>query len=227
MMDFEQAHREWMDKHLACRTGERKGRLERGHGYGEKLFLRYVWWPIFGNFEQLHPEYEILDWRGRSYFADFVWLPGPVRLVIEVKGYGPHVQGLDRRGYRDELNRELFMQGAGYRVVSIAVDELKERPDTAVALFRLLLGRFQPGVPAAGGLTPSEREVLLLTYRSAGAVRPVDVANHLQVNYRTAAALLRKLCELGWMRANVSPGGRKVFWYELARTDVQELSRWG
>jgi hypothetical protein len=38
--------------------------LERGHAHGEKLFLQNVWWPMFSHFDHLHPEYEVLDWRG-------------------------------------------------------------------------------------------------------------------------------------------------------------------
>lgn len=74
-MDFEQAHRAWIDGHLASRTGERKGRLLRGHLYAEKLLLQNVWWPLFGNFDHLHPEYEIYDWNRKSQFLDFAFLP--------------------------------------------------------------------------------------------------------------------------------------------------------
>jgi hypothetical protein len=30
------------------------------------LFCRNVWWPLQGNFIDLHPEFEVLDWRGIS-----------------------------------------------------------------------------------------------------------------------------------------------------------------
>ena len=64
-----------MERHLSARSGERQGRLKRGHGHAEQLFLHNVWWPLRGDFGDLHPEYEVLDWRGRSYFADFAYLP--------------------------------------------------------------------------------------------------------------------------------------------------------
>lgn len=82
-MDFDEAHRLWLDTHHKHRSGERKDRLERGHGHGEQLFLRNVWWPLRRSLDNLHPEYEIADWRGRSYFADFAWLTEAVKLVIE------------------------------------------------------------------------------------------------------------------------------------------------
>ncbi|CAM3324817.1 hypothetical protein PALU110988_16300 [Paenibacillus lupini] len=92
MNSFETAHSDWLEGHKARRSGERKGRLERGHQHAEKLFLQQVWWPLIGSLEQLHPEYEILDWRGKSYFADLAWLPGHVKFVFEIKGYGPMLQ---------------------------------------------------------------------------------------------------------------------------------------
>lgn len=60
-MEFENAHQLLMDQHLSVRTGERRGRLARGHQYAEKLFLQNVWWPLFGNLDHLHPEYEDRD----------------------------------------------------------------------------------------------------------------------------------------------------------------------
>ncbi|GJM81478.1 hypothetical protein HMSSN139_39740 [Paenibacillus sp. HMSSN-139] len=72
-MDFDQAHQAFMEKHLAGRTGERKGRLQRGHQYAEKLLLQNVWWPLFGTLEHLHPEYEIYDWNRKSQFLDFAF----------------------------------------------------------------------------------------------------------------------------------------------------------
>gem|GEM_PF-2803970 len=58
-MSFEQMHEAWIKQHLDRRTGERKGRLERGHRHGEQLFARSVWWEVFGHFEHLHPEFEL------------------------------------------------------------------------------------------------------------------------------------------------------------------------
>ncbi|WP_336245707.1 hypothetical protein [Paenibacillus apiarius] len=123
-MEYEAAHAEWIHSHLERRSGERKGRLERGHQHGEVLFLRNVWWPLLGNFDYLHPEYEVMDWRGRSYFADFAWLPGHVKVIWEIKGYGSHVRDMDRKKYCEELNRDTFLQGLGFRVVSFAYDDV-------------------------------------------------------------------------------------------------------
>ncbi|WP_438351203.1 hypothetical protein ACP8HI_11500 [Paenibacillus sp. FA6] len=109
-MNFDKAHAVYIQYHLDKRMGERRGRLKRGHREAEKLFCHNIWWPLLGNFDHLHPEFEILDWRGLSYFCDFVWLTQGVKLVIEIKGFGPHVRDMDRKKYCNELNRETFLK---------------------------------------------------------------------------------------------------------------------
>lgn len=117
-MTFEEAYELFIRDHLASRTGERRGRLERGHFHAESLFLRNVWWSLRESFQDLHPEYEVLDWRGSSYFVDLAWLPGFVKLLIEIKGFGSHVRNMDRQKYCNELNRETFLYAMGYHVIS-------------------------------------------------------------------------------------------------------------
>nr|WP_127596418.1 hypothetical protein [Paenibacillus lautus] len=96
-MDFQKAHGIFMHDHLSNRTGERRGRLERGHGEAEILFCQNIWWPLRGHFRDLHPQFEVLDWRGRSE--------------------------MDRQKYGNELNRETFLSAMGYQVISFACDK--------------------------------------------------------------------------------------------------------
>jgi hypothetical protein len=185
-MRFEEAHQAWIQSHLSRRSGERRGRLERGHRHGEKLFLKKVWWPMMGSLDNLHPEYEVLDWRSRLYYADFVWMPGHVKLVIEVKGFGPHVRDMDRKQYCEELNRELFMQGVGYRVANIPHDEVVEHPEICIALLQLVLSRCQASPSPVAMPSLFGKEIILLAYRLGRSLRPKDVENHLGVSHRTA-----------------------------------------
>ncbi|MNN96448.1 hypothetical protein D3C81_2154370 [compost metagenome] len=79
---------------------------------------------------------------------DLVWKPGHVKFAFEVKGYGPHVQNMDRTRYRQELNRETFLQIAGYRVVSIPYDDLEGSPRLTISLIRSLVAPFISGINA-------------------------------------------------------------------------------
>lgn len=222
-MDFETAHEAWLKDHIERRTGERRGRL-LAKRYAETLFLQKVWWPLMGDFEGLHPEYEVLDWRGRPYNADFVWLPDSVKLVFEMKGYGPHVESMDRKGYCEELNRETFMKGMGFRVVSVPHDDVASRPEVTQSLIRMVIGRFQgKGAPVTKA-SLMEKEILLLGFRLGRPLRRVDVARHLDVSERTAARYLCNLCGGGYLGAlRTGAGKERITEYRLLKANVRDV----
>lgn len=139
-MGFEAEHEIWLQEHMKRRTGERLDALRRGHGYGNRLFVERIWWPLVGHFDGLHPEYEVKDWRGRSYYADFMWEVGTVRIVFEIMDYGSH--GTDRTKYRMDLNRGLFLQSQGFLIYYIALDEMKENPSFILSSLRSILAPY-------------------------------------------------------------------------------------
>lgn len=195
-MNFEKMHALWIHNHLE-NTGERRGRLERGHREAERLFCHNVWWMLRGNFDELHPEFEVLDWRGLSYFCDFAWLTKFVKLIIEIKGFGPHVRDMDRQKYCNELNRETFLAGMGYQVISFSYDDVATRPELCLTLLRLLISRFQANSTPVSLTRVMEREIVRLAYRLAQPLRHKDVETHLGINHRTAVRALQSLCAQG------------------------------
>jgi len=216
-MGFKVMHEQWLASHLKRRTGERRNRLLRGHGHGERLFLERVWWPLFGHFDHLHPEYEVADWRGQPYFVDFAWIRGQCRIAFEIKGYGPHVQQADRTRYRRELNRETFLQTLGYRVVSIPYDDLEESPEITRFLIRSLMAPYMAS-DGGSGSTPLEREVLRYAMLAGGTVSPAEIAREYTLNHRTAVKVLRKLCDKGKMRPLARGASGRVTRYEWIRS---------
>lgn len=189
--------------------------------------MNKLWWPMIGNFNHLHPEYEVLDWRGKSYFVDLAWLPGYMKLIFEIKGFGPHVRDMDRKQFQEENCRETFLQGIGYHVVSFAYDDIVERPELCMTLLRLILGRF--GHEAFGGnelrLNRHEREAVLFAVRLARPVRPIELVKELEMDHRTAVKLLQALVGQGWfipLRGNEDARIRR---YELVMDKVSRY-RW-
>ena len=212
-MDFNESHKQWLESHLRRRSGERKSRLQRGHAHAERLFLERVWWPLFGNFDHLHPEFEVMDWRGYPYFVDLVWIKGSIRIVIEIKGYGPHVQNMDRIRYRRELNRETFLLILGYRVVSIAYDDLEGNPKLIQFLLKTIFAPYLT-LFTESEYSFIEREILLLTIRLGKSIRPIDVVRELHLNKRTAVKYLKRLCEKGKLRPIITGESNRVTCYE-------------
>ncbi|MCL6605218.1 MAG: winged helix-turn-helix domain-containing protein [Paenibacillus sp.] len=217
-MGFTEEHDRWLEHHLNRRKGERKSRLERGHGHGERMFLEQVWWPMFGQMQHLHPEYEVADWRGRPYFIDFVWKPGQIKFAIEVKGYGPHVQNMDRTRYRQELNRETFLQIAGFRVVAVPYDDLEANPELTISLLRSLLTPCLVMNSEGESFARLEREIMLVAIRSDGFIRPTDLVHELGVNYRTVIRHVKSLCEKGKLKPIYAGKSSKVCRYEYVHS---------
>ncbi|GGH31494.1 DUF559 domain-containing protein [Paenibacillus segetis] len=220
---FEEIHNSFMQKHLANRTGERRRRLEQGHRHAESLFLRNVWWPLRGNFQDLHPEYEVLDWRGRSYFADLAWIPGYVKLIIEIKGYSTHVRDMDRHKYCNELNRETFLHAMGYNVISFAYDDVEQQPDLCITLLRMILSRYQPATPPISRAILAEKEIIRLALQLARCIRPKDVEDHFCIDHKTAVLMLKRLCEKGWLLPSPRGKGKRIVQYELTHDILQYL----
>ncbi|MCR8843965.1 endonuclease domain-containing protein [Paenibacillus sp. SC116] len=222
-MKFDEAHHEFIQFHIKRRTGERRGRLERGHQHAEKLFCQHVWWPLQGQFNHLHPEFEVVDWRGQSYFCDFVWLSTAVGLIIEIKGFGPHVRDMDRQKYSNELNRETFLVAMGYQVTSFSYDDIAHRPELCITLLRMVLSRYLSGVDPIKLKQVVEREVIRLACRLARPLKPVDVASHLEVNHRTAVRLLQSLQAKGLFHAVIGNDGKRVARYEMQQHALKLL----
>lgn len=223
-MTFEEAHERYMNEHLAKRAGERRGRLERGHAHAEILFLCNVWWPLRGNFQDLHPEYEVLDWRGRPYFADFAWLPGYVKVLIEIKGFTSHVRNMDRQKYSNELNRETFLYAMGYHVISFAYDDVEQQPELCISMLRLVLNQYQPIQKPTSRALHAEKELIRLAVQLAQPIRPKDVELHFGIDHKTAVKMLQKLCMKGWMTPAYRGKGQRIVRYELVHGAMDYLN---
>ncbi len=217
-MDFEQAYEQFMHFHIERRSGERKGRLLTRNFHGEKLFLKNIWWPLKGNLDHLHPEYEIMDWRGRSYFIDFAWIPpGLITFLWELKGFAKHIRDMDRNGFNNDTNRELFLQAVGFRIASFTFDDVSERPGLCITLLRLFLSQFQAGEAPTKPSVLGEKEVIRLAIRLARPFRPIDVSKHLDLNHRTTMKLLRCLLSKGWIIPVLRGKGERAVLFELAK----------
>jgi len=217
-MEFEQAYAAFMQSHVSRRTGERKGRLISRNYHGEKLFLKNVWWKLKRNFEDLHPEYEIMDWRGRSYFIDFLWMPpGPIKLLIEIKSYSKHVRDLDRDGYCRELRRELFNQAMGYRVISFAYDDVESNPDICMTLLKIFLSAHFSNDSSTPIDLLAEDEIIRYAFRLVRPIRPIDVVRQPKMDHRTAVKHLKELSKKGWFKPVYGISGKRAVCYALTK----------
>jgi Protein of unknown function (DUF559). len=222
-MDFDQAHAAFVEMHVQKRTGERRGRLERGHREAEKLFCERVWWPAVGNFDHLHAEYEVLDWRGIPYFCDFAWITSSVKLIIEIKGFGPHVRDMDRNKYCYELNRETFLTAMGFQVICFSYDDVAHRPELCITLLRMVLSRYQTLTAFAALASSRDKDLIRLACRLGRPLRPIDVETHFKISHRTAVRLLQACRSRGWMSGVTGKSGKHIVRYQLEPIALKQL----
>lgn len=222
-MSLERSHELWIDEHRKRRTGERLDALKRGHGYGNQLFAERIWWVLVGDFQGLHPEYEVKDWRGRSYFVDFMWIVGTQRIVFEIMDYGSH--GTDRSKYKQDLNRGLYLQSQDCLLFLISLDELKENPVFILSALRHALA---PYLLAGNKLvrrsrneldfTRIEREMMRIAIRDHRILRPGEAAQELELHVMTVVKYCRLLVEKGKFRAIARGSSKRVTSYEYIGT---------
>ncbi|QNK54903.1 hypothetical protein [Paenibacillus sp. PAMC21692] len=224
-MGFEVAHAAFIQNHLNRRNGERRGRLERGHRHGEKLFCQNIWWELKGSFDALHPEYEVTDWRGKSYFADFAYkVPGSrVTLIWEIKGFNSHVKEMDRNKFCMECKRELYLEALGFRVISIAYDDLENNPGLIVSLIRMLLSQYEMSQTPCKPVVFEENEAIRLAVKLSRPIRPKDVEDHFEINHRTAVRILKSLYEKGCLLPVSRGRNVRIVQYELTRAGMDSL----
>jgi very-short-patch-repair endonuclease len=226
-VSFKSEHDKWIHKHLARRHGERKDALKRGHGYGNCMFVENIWWQLMGHFIGLHPEYEVKDWRGRSYFVDFMWIVGGQFFVIEIMDYGSH--GKDRTKYRMDLNRSLFLQSQGYHYIEISLDEMKENPSFLLAMLRSILAPYLAVTMEQDGdirhrFGKIERQLMRAAIRHHRLIHPAKAARELELHKETVIKYCRKLVEKGKFRPVPSGATGRVYQYEyLGSTQSPDL----
>jgi hypothetical protein len=201
-VSFEVEQEKWLKRHLKKRKGQRLDALKRGHGFGNQLFVKEFWWKLFGHFNGLHPEYEILDWRGFPFYADFVWIVGTIRIVFEIQDFGSHVQGMDRAGYRRELNRGMFMASLQYKIVYISLDELKENPALVLSMIQTILAPYLvDSNDNNSAYSKLERDLMRISVHNNRILRPFDAAKQLYVTPKTIIKHMQYLVEKGKFRA--------------------------
>jgi very-short-patch-repair endonuclease len=223
-MSFETSYHQFLNHHLSSQKGESLRRLRDGHGYAEKLFLEKVWWPAFRNFDFLFPEYTIMDMRYGSYFLDFAYLPDtfPLQLAIEIDGYGPHVQQLDRRQFTDQLNRQNFLVAMDWKVLRFSVDEIKENASRCIQYLQLLFGKYYGMNESTNKAALIEREILRLCIRLGRPFAVKDITNHFMISPNTAQGLLRGMASKDWIHPTMK-NALRVRTYQLNRDKIIQL----
>jgi very-short-patch-repair endonuclease len=221
-MGFKESYELFLGEHLKKRTGERSRRLREGHGHAEKQFLEHVWWPAFKQFDHLHPEYEIHDFKDGHRYLDFAFLRPPLRVCLEIDGFGPHWRDINRWQFADYLLRQNHLVIDGWTVFRFSYDEIMEKPRRCQQLLQQFVGRWL-GVPETiMNLGCYERDIVRLAMKHHRPLKASDVSRYLNIGGKYARKLLRQLSEKGLFVP--SGGDQRISCYRLTMDQMEHLT---
>lgn len=194
-MGFEEEYQIFINTHVQARTGERLRRLKEGHNQAEALFLRQVWWPIFYNFNYLHPEYEVDDFKDGKRYLDFAYIRPGMRICFEIDGYGPHLKNISRWQFSDSLERQNQLVIDGWNVIRFSYDQVKEKPRRCQQIVQQIIGLWLADELDYSSLSLIEKEVLRLAVRKAEVIYPKEIEKYVKRSEKTVKKILAQLVD--------------------------------
>jgi hypothetical protein len=194
-MDVNQAFDEMMHQHISASRGERRAKLERGLGHGETAFLKEIWYPAVGHFNDVYPEWEVRDFKDGIRYLDIAYMPVGVKCVVEVQGYGPHARDIPRWRFKDLSLRHCYLVMDGWTILPVAFDLIVENPRLCQQLVLAFIGKFVTTQLADDDLNWLECEILRYARRMVLPFTPDEIRKHLRISPNYARGLLHCLVE--------------------------------
>ncbi|KPV42406.1 hypothetical protein [Alicyclobacillus ferrooxydans] len=210
---FDRAYKEFIKFHTAKRAGPALQRIERGLGHAERTFLKEVWWPAYGHFENLHPEYAVKDLKDGFRFIDFAYIEGHSRLALEIEGFGPHWKDISPEEYTDDCRRANSLVLDGWLVLRFTYHDITTSARQCEHIIRQARGDIIARSTAFKDTTPYERDIIRLAIRSTQPITAQDVRSYLNISRDYSFNLLHGLTERKWLLP--SRGTRRINSYVL------------
>ncbi|KGP73734.1 hypothetical protein [Pontibacillus yanchengensis] len=213
MNRFEQAYEEWIQQHITEeKSPKRSEMLEKGLGHGTVEFLRSIWFPVFGNFDYLYPEWEVRDFNNGYRYLDLAYRHGDTKGCIEIQGYGPHARDLDVRRFKDLCWRHSLLALDGWTLLPIAYLSIKDEPKRCQQLILAFVGRYT-STETPQQLSWTEAEVVRYARRLLRPFTPLEISQHLNISTRHARRILHHLVDLHFLV--VASGNQRVRTFKL------------
>ena len=205
---FEAAYSYWLNKHIRSSTGERRRRLKQGLGDSEYLFVKELWWPAIGNFDDLHPEYEVRDFKDGMRFLDFAYIKPGLHVCIEIDPYGTHHAKISRWQYDDNLERHNDLVIDDWRILRFSRDQLINQPRRCQLKVQQALGKWESGQHHLKLDNPIDQAIVQVMMMRNAPMSPVEIAR-----------------ELGWSNSTISKHMKHLQYAEIVLPEKSGLQR--
>jgi hypothetical protein len=196
-MKFEGAFNDWLDHHRSLRKGRRLEQIRKGLPYSEEMFARNVWWPAFHHFEYLHPQYEVRDFKDGVRYIDAAYIRPPLKLAIEVDDFTTHCREMDPNDFSDERRRQNHIIIDGWSILRFSYHDVRDRPRVCQQEIQQLLGRWIGEEHPIQTKDVIDKEAYRFCCRLGRAVRPRDLAEHMNIGPKYARRILHELVKQG------------------------------
>lgn len=211
---FEQKYEEWLQKQIdEEKNPRRRERLERGLSYGTVEFLRRIWYPKVGHFDDLNAEWEVIDFHSGYRYLDLSYMPGGAKGAIEIQDYTTHARDLDLRRFKDLCKRHCLLALDEWIFLPIALPAIKDEPQLCQQLVLSFIGKFITTIDIREQLGYLEVETLRHARRLLRPFTPMELAEHLRVTSRHARRISTQLVDLRLLV--VASGQRRARAYQL------------
>ncbi|MCL6602865.1 MAG: transcriptional regulator [Paenibacillus sp.] len=218
---FEQHYEEWLQSNIEMEKSSRRLELlNKGLGHGTVEFLRTIWFPAIGNFNDLYPEWEVRDFNNGYRYLDLAYMPSGSKGGREIQGFGPHARDLDVRRFKDLCRRHCLLSLDGWTFLPIAYPSITDEPKQCQQLVLAFIGKFIAS-DVSSSLSWLEAETVRLARRLLRPLTPSEVADHLKIGSRQARRILNNLVEMHILDTNSSQKRHRTFKLRLLTpTDV-------
>ncbi|MBB6674209.1 hypothetical protein H7C19_26350 [Cohnella nanjingensis] len=188
---FEKRFEAFWKEQVRLAKGQRQEMLQRDLT-GTKKMLETVLLTVFGSFDGLILEHEMVSLSGVKIYGD-VYHP-KLRTVFEEEHYVTHAEKITRDRYAFERARARSVATLGYVYFPYSRDELDKKMDFCQRNLYELIGRVGQHHDAGLLQLPVyEREVLRMGLFHQGLFRIADVAMWLQLRNEACRGILRSL----------------------------------
>lgn len=125
------------------------------------MFLENVWWPAFGHFDKLQPEYPVRDFKEGARYIDFAYVHDHYKIAIEIDGLSGHWRDISQEQFSDHCERQNHLVIDGWHVLRFSFTDVQNRPRRCQQTIQQLIGRLSGDASASlAKLSLTDREIV-------------------------------------------------------------------
>jgi len=183
----------WLSAQIKNETNpRRRDLLRKGLGHGTVEFLKEIWYPAIGNFNNLYPEWEVRDLNNRYRYLDLAYIVAGAKGCIEIQGFGSHARDIEAWRFKDLCMKQALLAIDDWLFLPIAYLSIKEDPSLCRQLVLSFVGKFA-ALPASSSLDWIENETVRFARRLMRPFDAKELAAHLQRSEKHARRILQRL----------------------------------